>query len=175
MPVILGNGSKEWGGLRGEQNTNMQRTILPPYSGLGPAPILPKRKIKVANYSWLETTKEFYRWKKTDDYQRWRNTQFGKQRGLCFYCDISLVGIKTNVEHINPRSKGGKNSRRNLVLSCWKCNKDKGSKPLSSKLKREYREKHQTKALAYRDEIELALQISYQVWGCQSEFVRLLR
>lgn len=153
----------------------MRTIVLPPHDTLGALPIAkPIKKIKVANYSWLQTTREFYRWKKTDKYKDWRKRQFGRQRGLCFYCDKSLIGVRTNVEHINPRSRGGKNSLRNLVLSCWECNKNKGSKPLSSKAKRDFRAKHDTKRLAYKEEIELAAELHRRVWGeGVSEFVKL--
>lgn len=78
-----------------------------------------------------ETTKEFYRWKKTDGYQKWRRSRFLKQGGLCFYCEEYMPFTRINVEHIVPRSRGGSNKPENLVLSCSVCNKEKGSRMLS--------------------------------------------
>lgn len=80
---------------------------------------------------WLETTKEFYHWKKTPEFQKWRKKQFLKQGGLCWYCQDYLPVTKQNVEHKLARSRGGRNNRNNLVLSCSGCNKAKGSSVLS--------------------------------------------
>lgn len=78
-----------------------------------------------------ETTKDFYRWKKTEDYTRWRRKRFIRQGGLCFYCEDWLPLTRINVEHIVPRSRGGTNHRQNLALACSNCNKNKGSSMLS--------------------------------------------
>jgi 5-methylcytosine-specific restriction endonuclease McrA len=80
--------------------------------------------------SITEVTKNFYRWKKTEDYIKWRKKQFLKQGGLCWYCEDFMPYIRINVEHIIPRSGGGTNQKSNLVLSCSNCNKRKGSKLL---------------------------------------------
>lgn len=78
-----------------------------------------------------EVSKEFRRWKKTDDYARWRKKQFLRQGGLCWYCGDFLPDTKINVEHKTARSLGGRNNRHNPVLSCSNCNKKKGSSVLS--------------------------------------------
>lgn len=89
------------------------------------------QRTKVVSNQWLKTTKEFYRWKKTPDFEKWRKKQFLKQGGLCWYCQVFLPVTKQNVEHKTARSLGGNNSKSNLVLACSNCNKAKGSKPLS--------------------------------------------
>lgn len=40
------------------------------------------KPIKVTSNQWLQTTKEFYRWKRTDDFKKWQRKQFLKQGGL---------------------------------------------------------------------------------------------
>ncbi|MFB6553519.1 RNA-guided endonuclease IscB [Streptomyces sp. NPDC056405] len=49
---------------------------------------------------------------------RWNST--------CAYCDAA--GVRLNVEHIEPRSRGGSNRLSNLVLACVPCNQAKGSR-----------------------------------------------
>lgn len=45
----------------------------------------------------------------------------------CCYCGVSEgQGIKFEVEHIVPKSRGGTNSINNLAWSCRECNQDKG-------------------------------------------------
>ena len=90
------------------------------------------------NQHWIKTVKELNRWKKTDDYKKWRKRQFAAQNAECYYCRKSLIGVKTNIEHITPKSRGGTNKLNNLVLSCWECNKIKGTKILSRKERKKY-------------------------------------
>lgn len=87
--------------------------------------------MKVSNTQWLEITKEFYRWKKTPEFEKWRKKQFLKQGGLCWYCGDFLPMTRQCVEHKTARSLGGKNNKNNLVISCAHCNKNKGSRILT--------------------------------------------
>jgi hypothetical protein len=43
----------------------------------------------------------------------------------CFYCDKENVPLQ--VEHIDPKAKGGTNNVSNLTLACEKCNVKKGN------------------------------------------------
>jgi 5-methylcytosine-specific restriction endonuclease McrA len=45
---------------------------------------------------------------------------------ICGYCGIKSK--KMTIDHIIPRSKGGKSTFENCVASCKKCNSKKGSK-----------------------------------------------
>jgi 5-methylcytosine-specific restriction endonuclease McrA len=53
----------------------------------------------------------------------------------CAYCDVKDVPLQ--VEHIQPRAKGGSNSITNLCLSCEKCNVKKGTLDLRDFLKKD--------------------------------------
>lgn len=53
----------------------------------------------------------------------------------CAYCGVKDVPFQ--VEHINPRAKGGSNSITNLTLSCEKCNTKKGTKDIKEFLKKD--------------------------------------
>lgn len=44
----------------------------------------------------------------------------------CVYCR----GNATTIDHIHPRSKGGKNTWQNLAAACLKCNHKKGNRTL---------------------------------------------
>ena len=61
-----------------------------------------------------------------------------KQNGSCFYCTISLVAPASGndnghhphlatIDHIHPRSKGGKRVHGNVVLACQRCNVLRGN------------------------------------------------
>lgn len=53
----------------------------------------------------------------------------------CAYCGAKDVPLQ--IEHIQPRAKGGSNSITNLTLSCKKCNTKKGSKDVKEFLKKD--------------------------------------
>lgn len=48
----------------------------------------------------------------------------------CQYCGVSINGKDATIDHIIPRSKGGKSDFLNLVACCQKCNNKKGNKLL---------------------------------------------
>lgn len=53
----------------------------------------------------------------------------------CAYCGIKDVPLQ--IEHIQPRAKGGSNSITNLTLSCEKCNIKKATKDIRDFLKKD--------------------------------------
>jgi 5-methylcytosine-specific restriction endonuclease McrA len=52
----------------------------------------------------------------------------------CAYCGAKNVPLE--IEHIQPRSKGGSDRVSNLTLACTKCNQEKGNKDIKEFLKR---------------------------------------
>lgn len=56
-----------------------------------------------------------------------RKMVFERDRYICQYCG-SVENL--TVDHLWPRSKGGKNGMSNLVTCCAKCNSKKGDKTL---------------------------------------------
>ena len=53
---------------------------------------------------------------------------------FCFYCGNPIEGTP-DIDHVKPRSKGGKNALKNLRISCPSCNRSKGAKSLNEFLK----------------------------------------
>jgi 5-methylcytosine-specific restriction endonuclease McrA len=54
------------------------------------------------------------------------NLEYGEI--VCYYCNVSLEPEAVHIEHKLPVSRGGTNSRKNLVLACASCNLRKGTK-----------------------------------------------
>jgi HNH endonuclease len=50
----------------------------------------------------------FLIWKKTD--------------GHCFYCGVELDPLQFHMDHVHPRSKGGRKMEPNMVPACASCN-----------------------------------------------------
>jgi len=47
---------------------------------------------------------------------------------VCYYCNVSLEPEEVHIEHKTPVARGGTNSKKNLALSCARCNLSKGKK-----------------------------------------------
>ena len=59
-----------------------------------------------------------------------RHNVYKRDRNECQYCGIKCkTSIKT-LDHVHPRSKGGKSNWENVVTSCKYCNGKKGSQTL---------------------------------------------
>lgn len=48
----------------------------------------------------------------------------------CHYCEKQLTRFNATLDHIQPVSKGGDNSKDNLVTSCLHCNSRRGARPV---------------------------------------------
>lgn len=53
-----------------------------------------------------------------------------KHNHTCAYCDGVSGDNRLEVEHVHPRSKGGSNSVKNLVIACRSCNEAKSNQLL---------------------------------------------
>ena len=61
-----------------------------------------------------------------------RKSLFLRDRGECQYCGIPLSISTCTIDHVVPKSKGGTHDWGNVVLSCAKCNQQKGSRLLKN-------------------------------------------
>tara|TARA_B100000282_G_scaffold264662_1_gene215354 strand:- start:6 stop:524 length:519 start_codon:yes stop_codon:yes gene_type:complete len=59
-----------------------------------------------------------------------RQNVLWRDKYQCQYCSKKDNVDKLTIDHVVPRSKGGKNTWLNLVTACKKCNQKKGSKTL---------------------------------------------
>tara|TARA_B100000886_G_C20391172_1_gene478335 strand:+ start:922 stop:1425 length:504 start_codon:yes stop_codon:yes gene_type:complete len=51
-----------------------------------------------------------------------------RDQNQCQYCAKYFTSDKLTIDHVLPRSRGGKNKWNNLVAACKKCNQRKGNK-----------------------------------------------
>ena len=47
---------------------------------------------------------------------------FEKHGGKCHYCEKSVTPNEFSIDHVEPKTLGGKNNLNNLVISCKSCN-----------------------------------------------------
>src|SRR6185369_17365955 len=57
-----------------------------------------------------------------------RKNIYERDDGVCQYCLSKISYNNSTLDHVHPRSKGGKDSWDNLVLSCQSCNNKKGDR-----------------------------------------------
>ena len=59
-----------------------------------------------------------------------RYIMYARDQNLCAYCGQEFVNSKLTIDHVHPKSKGGKNIWTNTVTSCKPCNHRKGDRLL---------------------------------------------
>ncbi|HPO16859.1 MAG TPA: HNH endonuclease [Candidatus Hydrogenedentes bacterium] len=57
-----------------------------------------------------------------------RRNIFERDEQRCQYCGQRLPKQELTIDHVLPRSRGGRDTWENLVLACLRCNLKKGSK-----------------------------------------------
>lgn len=58
----------------------------------------------------------------------YRKGVYKRDGNTCQYCGKKFASDKLNLDHIVPKSKGGKTTWKNVVLSCIKCNQRKANR-----------------------------------------------
>jgi 5-methylcytosine-specific restriction endonuclease McrA len=62
-------------------------------------------------------------------YMRKRRRAHWHKNPHCHYCGNPIASPdEATLDHKQPKSRGGKNSWANIVLSCFRCNNEKGDK-----------------------------------------------
>ena len=59
--------------------------------------------------------------------RKFRQSIFESWEWKCAYCDKDLDTKSATIDHIVPKFKGGHNVKSNMICSCSKCNRSKGS------------------------------------------------
>ena len=57
-----------------------------------------------------------------------RRNIFERDKSTCQYCRKRLAKSELTIDHVTPRSKGGRDTWENLVLACVRCNVRKGNR-----------------------------------------------
>ena len=90
-------------------------------SGEIPFPI----KVRYLSGVVIGKIKKFYRTPRPTKRNLWL-----RDKGQCQYCSKKITLSNCTVDHVMPKSKGGKHVWNNIVLSCSTCNQKKGSRLL---------------------------------------------
>lgn len=66
--------------------------------------------------------------------RRLRFEVFKRDNFTCKYCGRKSPEVVLELDHIIPKSKGGKSDEINLITSCFECNRGKGNLNLSERI-----------------------------------------
>lgn len=87
--------------------------------------------------------------------KRKRFEVFKRDSFTCQYCGQKAPDVVLEADHIEPRSKGGKDDILNLVTCCFECNRGKGAVRLDDKAVVERRRAQLEELQARREQIEM--------------------
>jgi 5-methylcytosine-specific restriction endonuclease McrA len=78
--------------------------------------------------------------------KRYFELLFEREQGKCFWCERKVIHYndpsgkqesdQATLDHLINKVYGGGNNRRNLVLSCYRCNHKRGNTPLKTWIKK---------------------------------------
>jgi hypothetical protein len=69
----------------------------------------------------------------SDRLQQLREQAFKRQGGTCYWCDSPMLDPLSDhpractAEHLQPRSRGGRDQPHNIVAACFCCNNERGN------------------------------------------------
>ena len=61
----------------------------------------------------------------------WKEKEYRKRKGRCQFCGRQMQYADATIDHIVPRSRGGRHHLKNLQLLCKECNQEKGDRPMA--------------------------------------------
>ena len=82
---------------------------------------------------------------------------FKRDKFTCQYCGKKAPDIILEVDHINPKSKGGIDRIINLVTSCFDCNRGKSNRILSDNSIIEKQQNQLTQLSEKQEQLEMLL------------------
>lgn len=82
---------------------------------------------------------------------------FKRDKFTCQYCGQSAPDVTLQVDHIQPKSKGGEDDLLNLVTSCHACNAGKSDRELSDDAVIKQRKKQLDELQERREQLEMMM------------------
>lgn len=80
---------------------------------------------------WVEENKVIMLLKTKKDFKILKNKIIEEENRICYICNSVIpLDEHATIDHVNPKSKFGKDERENLHCCCKRCNDDKGSRDI---------------------------------------------
>lgn len=68
----------------------------------------------------------------------WRRSIKEYFDNTCVYCGKTYDLSELSIDHVHPRSLGGKDEAKNIVCACTRCNQEKGSQDWTTFMRNSY-------------------------------------
>lgn len=76
-------------------------------------------------YDYIETVDPKLVKRERDKAREMRQSSWWKQqvgRGICYHCEQKFSVAELTMDHLIPLSRGGRSTKKNIVVSCKQCN-----------------------------------------------------
>lgn len=91
---------------------------------------------------WVQVPPEQIR-KEREKARKLRQTSWWRQRigaGVCYHCGQRFSQDQLTMDHLLPLARGGKTTKKNVVVSCKACNTAKGGQTRAEKILQQWEE-----------------------------------
>lgn len=77
---------------------------------------------------WIDEGNTLMLFKTKEDFKELKKVIIIEENRICYICKIKIPEEEyATIDHVNPKSKFGKDDRENLHCCCKRCNDDKGN------------------------------------------------
>lgn len=80
------------------------------------------------SYEYIPTVDEAHVKRERAKARELRQSQWWRQqigRGVCYFCEGHFSSADLTMEHVIPLSRGGRSTKKNIVVACKQCNSHK--------------------------------------------------
>jgi 5-methylcytosine-specific restriction protein A len=81
-----------------------------------------------SKYEYRETVDESHVKRERSKAREMRASSWWKQqigKGVCYHCEKKFSREQLTMDHLIPLSRGGRSTKKNIVVSCKECNSHK--------------------------------------------------
>lgn len=78
-----------------------------------------------SGYQYIETVDEAHIKRERAKAREMRASSWWKQqigKGVCYHCEKKIARDNLTMDHLIPISRGGRSTKKNIVVSCKECN-----------------------------------------------------
>lgn len=77
---------------------------------------------------WIKKDKIIMLLQTKKEFKEFKNKIIAEENRICYICNVRIPEDEhATIDHVNPKSKYGKDNRENLHCCCKRCNDDKGN------------------------------------------------
>lgn len=81
--------------------------------------------MQLVSYEYIETVSEDQVKRERAKAREFRQSSWWKQqigKGVCYHCEQRFSRDELTMDHLIPLSRGGRSTKKNIVVSCKLCN-----------------------------------------------------